>query len=67
MLENNWSGGMIGNALFDDAGGEIGAAVGDKIGYFSGNIAFEHVAKMHIKNNEEPRPENVSQTNTDEP
>jgi hypothetical protein len=59
-------GGMIGDALFDDAGGEIGAAVGDKIGYFAGNIAFEHVAKMHIKNNDEPQSEDISQTNADE-
>ena len=60
-------GGMIGDALFDDAGGKIGEAVGDKIGYFAGNIAFEHVAKIHIKNNDEPQSEDSSQTNTDEP
>ena len=44
---------MIGDALFDDAGGEIGELVGDKIGNLAGNIAFEHVAKMHIKKNGE--------------
>jgi hypothetical protein len=59
-------GGMIGDVLFDDAGGEIGEEVGDKIGYLAGNIAFEHVTKMHVKNNDEPCPEDVSQTNTDE-
>ena len=56
---------MIGDALFDYAGGEIGEAVGDKIGKLAGNFAFEHVTKMHIKNNEEPSSDNVSQTNTD--
>jgi len=59
-------GGMIGDALFDDTGGEIGEAVGDKISKLVGNLAFEHVAKIHIKNNDEPRSENVSQTKTDE-
>jgi hypothetical protein len=58
-------GGMIGDALFDDAGGEIGEALGNKIGYLAGSIAFEHVAKIHIKNNDEPRSEDVSQTKTD--
>jgi outer membrane lipoprotein SlyB len=61
------SGGMIGDALFDDVGGEIGEAVGDKIGNLAGNLAFEHVAKIHIKNNDEPPSNDVSQTNTDGP
>jgi hypothetical protein len=58
-------GDMIGDALFDDAGGEIGEALDNKIGYLAGNIAFEHVAKIPIKNNDEPRSEDVSQTKTD--
>ncbi len=56
---------MIGDALFDDSGGEIGEALGNKIGYLAGNIAFEHVAKNPIKNNDEPRSEDVSQTKTE--
>ena len=59
-------GGMIGDALFDDAGGEIGEAVGDRIGKLAGNFAFEHVTKMHIKNNDGASSDDVSQTNTDE-
>jgi hypothetical protein len=47
-------GSMIGEALFDDIGGEIGEAVGDKIGNLAGSLAFEHAAKMHNKNNDEP-------------
>ena len=47
-------GSMIGEALFDDIGGEIGEAVGDKIGNLAGSLAFEHAAKIHIKNNDEP-------------
>jgi len=47
-------GSMIGEALFDDVGGEIGEAVGDKIGKLAGILAFEHAAKIHIKNNNEP-------------
>jgi len=59
-------GGMIGDALFDDAGGEIGEALGNKIGYLAGNIDFERVAKIHIKNNDESPSEDVSQEKTDE-
>ena len=59
-------GGIIGDALFDDAGGEIGEALGNKIGYLAGNIAFERVAKIRIKNNDESRSEDFSQTKTDE-
>jgi hypothetical protein len=58
-------GDMIGDALFDDAGSEIGEALDNKIGYLAGNIAFEHVAKIPIKNNDETRSEDVSQTKTD--
>ncbi|MGZ8239413.1 MAG: hypothetical protein ACXW1Z_25035 [Methylobacter sp.] len=58
-------GGIIGDALFDDAGGEIGEAVGDKIGNLAGKLAFEHVTKIHVKNNDEPPSDDVSQTNTD--
>jgi len=47
-------GSMIGESLFDDIGGEIGEAVGDKIGNLAGSLAFEHAAKIHIKNNDEP-------------
>jgi outer membrane lipoprotein SlyB len=47
-------GGMIGNTLFDDVGSEIGEAVGDKIGNLAGNLAFEHIAKIPIKNNDKP-------------
>jgi hypothetical protein len=28
--------------------------VGDKIGNLAGSLAFEHAAKMHNKNNDEP-------------
>ena len=55
---------MIGDTLFDDAGGEIGEIVGDKIGCLVGNIAFEHVAKMRIKNNDELASDEISQTNS---
>jgi len=41
--------------------------VGDKIGKLAGKLAFEHVEKMHIKKNDEPPSDNVSQTNTDDP
>ena len=58
---------MIGDVLFDDAGDEIGEVVGDKIGKLAGNLVFEHVVKMHIKNNDEPPSDEVSKTNTDEP
>jgi hypothetical protein len=58
-------GGLIADALFDDAGGEIGEAVGNKIGYLAGNIAFEHVEKIHIKKNDKLPSDDVSQTNTD--
>ena len=47
-------GSMIGEALFDDVGGEIGEALGDKIGNLAGTLAFDHVAKLHSKNNDEP-------------
>jgi outer membrane lipoprotein SlyB len=46
-------GGMIGDALFDDVGGEIGEALGDKIGKLAGALAFEHVEKTPIKNNDD--------------
>ena len=58
-------GGMIGDALFDDVGGEIGEAVGDKIGKLAGMLAFEHVEKMHIENNDELPADDVSQTDKD--
>ena len=47
-------GSMIGEALFDDVGGEIGEALGDKIGNLAGSLAFEHAAKIYIKNDDEP-------------
>jgi hypothetical protein len=56
-----------GGNSFDGTGGEIGEAVGDKIDKLAGNLAFEHVAKMHIKDNDGPPSGDVSQTNTDEP
>jgi len=46
-------GGMIGEALFDDAGSEIGKTVGDKIGNLIGMLTFEHVEKLHINRNED--------------
>jgi hypothetical protein len=38
-----------------------------RLGKLAGNLAFEHVAKMHIKKNDEPPSDVGSQTNTDEP
>lgn len=58
-------GGMIGNALFDDAGEEIGEAVGNKIGKIAGAFTFEHLEKLHIKNDNEPSSDDVSQTKSD--
>jgi len=54
-------GGMIGDALFDDVGGEIGEALGDKIGKLAGALAFEHVEKMPINNNDDQSADDVSQ------
>ena len=60
-------GGIIGNALFDDAGEEIGEAVGNKIGNLAGAFAFEHIEKLHIKTDNEPLFDNVSQTKSNAP
>jgi len=66
MLIQNLEFFKVGDALFDDTGGEIGEALGNKIGYLAGNSAFERVAKIHIKNNNESPSEDVSQEKTDE-
>jgi outer membrane lipoprotein SlyB len=58
-------GGMIGNALFDNAGEEIGEAVGNNIGKIAGAFAFEHLEKLHIKNDNKPCLDDVAQTKSD--
>lgn len=58
-------GGMIGNALFDDAGEEIGEVVGNNIGKVAGAFTFEHVEKLHIKIDNKPCSDDVSQSKSD--
>lgn len=40
---------MIGEALFDDAGGQIIQAIGGQLGDFAGGAVFEHVEKKQNK------------------
>jgi len=66
MLIQNLEFFKVGDALFDDTGGEIGETLDNKIGYLAGNSSFERFAKIHIKNNNESPFEDVSQEKTDE-
>jgi uncharacterized protein YcfJ len=58
---------LIGDALFDGAGGEIAEVAGEKLGKLAGTLAYEHIKRRHCHDAEKRTSEINPKTETDDP